>query len=226
MFVFLPSDGIYCVSDAFSKFNKGKAYWFGSREKDDSAFIYFDKKLLRYEENKIKFDFKINLDNERSKEYNLKIDENTVDIIVMLFGQKYEDYFIKSVDSMIKNQNLDGTSQNLRFWLPKNHLTQSFRQRIMKIWTWDPNIKIAQVWVEIKLFSYKWFEGLFDNSRTIAEEIQLARIMLVPILLPSEMKTVVIKDADQIMQSGNIQDYLIGNFLKFSHRSHLWRRRS
>ena len=150
------------------------------------------------------------------KEKEEQDDTQIVNIVIMLFGEKYENFFIESVNSMVENQTLDGTSLILKIWVPRNHLSRKFRDKIVNFWQCDEDSKEAKVCIDINFFSYKWFDGLFNHQRSIAEEIQLARIMLVPQLLPSDIKHVIIKDADQIMQSGNIADFLFGNHLIIS----------
>jgi len=132
-------------------------------------------------------------DVENELTYQTEDDEDAVNILTLAHGEKYEQMLIDSIQSIKHNQTLSGITQTLRVWVGRNHVSQAFRERC-----WQG--------VEIKYISYKWFSTLFDHHRSIAEEIQLARLILIPSLLPYWVKRIIIKDADQIMQKASMYD--------------------
>ena len=132
-----------------------------------------------------------------------------IDILVSVYGDKYMEYFLKSVDSMVYNQSYYSSSYNMTFWVPMNYLTTTQKDKIMDIASCYPaHDPVVTVCVNIKYIPVKWFQGLFDTQIPVVKQVQLSRILQLNIFLPYSVKTVVVKDVDQTMQYGSLDDIL------------------
>jgi hypothetical protein len=204
--VFLPKMGVWWLSNPYN-WKEGRICFSAGINKVVEYINTTDWKIREYDgSNKNPyFDEFSSLD--FTKNMKLTTDENTVDVLTIVTGEKYEQHLLRSIDSMIKNQTLFGESQKLRIWLVRNHLSKEFRQKISNLYKWNFHPQVPEVCVEIHFTSYKWFLGMFDNFRSLAEEIQLSRVLFLDVMLPYQIKRVIVKDADHIMQHGNILDF-------------------
>ena len=201
--VHLPEPGLWCIS--VPNKSKKKHYWFNSLDNSE----YFE---VSYSYNKTDENSQMLMTNRYLSRYyqyvmNVTNDEYTSHILIFVYGKRYEDLLKQSINSMIYNHTMYSRDQTIFVWIVRNYISEDSTNELKSTWNWTRSINHPTVWIDIKFTPFKWFQGLFDKYEPIASEIQLARVMFVNQLVPFEVKRVISKDADQIMQFGNILDF-------------------
>ena len=200
---FLPEPGLYWIS--IPNKDREKHFWFNSL--DGGNYYKINMPYNKSENNANTLMTNRYLSRFTQHCMNISNDEYTSHVLTFVYGRRYEILLMQSINSMIANQTMYSNDQTIVFWIIRNYIPESTVNELKDSWNCTSQSKSPKLWINIQFVSFKWFQGIFDKYEPIASEVQLARVMFVNQIIPFEVKKVIIKDADQIMQYGNILDF-------------------
>ena len=119
--IFTPRPGLYTL---LTPLDKHKYYIFGS-DKDE-----FHLKSTK-ERNDVIYNLKIPEFGNSINKINDSTD--TIHILTFVYGDRYVDYLLRSMESIVQNQTYYTKKQEINLWIPRNYITVEQMKRIGKL---------------------------------------------------------------------------------------------